>query len=145
LATSWQSTKFLSPVRDGAVLPVLHLNGYKISNPAVLARVGDEELGQFLRGCGWNPRFVEGHEPEEMHQLMAGTLDEAIGDIRQIQAHARSTGDTTRPHWPVIVLKSPKGWTGPKVVDVCTCGLRSIHRRCVACQPAIGSGRYPET
>jgi xylulose-5-phosphate/fructose-6-phosphate phosphoketolase len=117
LATSWQSNKFLSPVTDGAVLPILHLNGYKISNPTILARIGDEELLQFLRGCGWEPRFVEGHEPEKMHQLMAGALDDAIADIRQIQDSARAAGDTVRRRWPMIVLKSPKGWTGPKVVD----------------------------
>ena len=117
LATAWQSNKFLSPVSDGAVLPILHLNGYKISNPTVLARLEDEELGQFLRGCGWDPHFVAGDEPEEMHQLMAGALDEVIEDIQHIQDHARSTGDTTRQRWPMIVLKSPKGWTGPKVVD----------------------------
>ncbi len=117
LATSWQSTKFLDPVSDGAVLPILHLNGYKISNPTVLARIGHEELRQFLQGCGWDPYFVEGHEPEEMHQLMAGTLKQAIEDIQQIQRDARATGDATRPRWPMIVLKSPKGWTGPKVVD----------------------------
>jgi xylulose-5-phosphate/fructose-6-phosphate phosphoketolase len=120
LATSWQSTRFLNPVSDGAVLPILHLNGYKISNPTVLARIEEEELGQFLRGCGWEPRFVEGDDPDEMHQLMAGTLDEAIGSIRRIQDTARAGGDGTRPRWPMIVLKSPKGWTGPKVVD----GLR---------------------
>jgi len=117
LATSWQSTKFLNPVSDGAVLPILHLNGYKISNPTVLARIGDEELTQFLRGCGWEPLFVEGDDPEEMHQLMAGTLEQAIGGIAKIQGDARATGDTTRRRWPMIVLKSPKGWTGPKVVD----------------------------
>jgi xylulose-5-phosphate/fructose-6-phosphate phosphoketolase len=117
LATSWQSTKFLNPVSDGAVLPILHLNGYKISNPTVLARIGDEELGQFLRGCGWEPLFVEGDDPGKMHQLMAGTLEEALGGIRKIQGDARATGDTTRRRWPMIVLKSPKGWTGPKVVD----------------------------
>jgi xylulose-5-phosphate/fructose-6-phosphate phosphoketolase len=117
LATSWQSTKFLDPVSDGAVLPILHLNGYKISNPTVLARIGHEELRQFLQGCGWDPYFVEGHEPEEMHQLMAGTLKQAIEDIRQIQRDARTSGDAARPRWPMIVLKSPKGWTGPKVVD----------------------------
>ena len=97
LATAWQSNKFLNPVSDGAVLPILHLNGYKISNPTVLARIEHEELEQFLRGCGWDPHFVEGDEPEEMHQLMAGALDEAIEDIQHIQDHARSTGDTTRP------------------------------------------------
>ncbi|MHA6759712.1 phosphoketolase family protein [Streptacidiphilus sp. PAMC 29251] len=117
LATSWQSTKFLSPVSDGAVLPILHLNGYKISNPTILARIGDEELEQFIRGCGWEPYVVAGDEPQAMHQLMATTLDAAIERIRQIQDHARSTGDTSRPRWPMIVLRSPKGWTGPKVVD----------------------------
>jgi xylulose-5-phosphate/fructose-6-phosphate phosphoketolase len=117
LATSWQSTKFLNPVSDGAVLPILHLNGYKISNPTVLARIDEEELSQFLRGCGWEPRFVEGDDPDEMHQLMAGVLEESIETIQQIQNAARITGDPTRPRWPVIVLKSPKGWTGPKVVD----------------------------
>ena len=117
LATSWQSTKFLNPISDGAVLPILHLNGYKISNPTILARIGDEELGQFLRGCGWEPLFVEGDDPGKMHQLMAGTLEEALGSIRKIQGDARATGDATRRRWPMIVLKSPKGWTGPKVVD----------------------------
>ena len=117
LATSWQSNKFLDPVSDGAVLPILHLNGYKISSPTVLARIGDTELRQFLQGCGWDPRFVAGHEPQEMHQLMAGTLEQAIEDIQRIQRDARATGDATRPRWPMIVLKSPKGWTGPKVVD----------------------------
>ena len=117
LATAWQSNKFLNPITDGAVLPILHLNGYKISNPTVLARIEHEELEQFLRGCGWTPYFVEGDEPEEMHQLMAATLDKAIEDIRQIQSNARNKNDTTRPRWPMIVLKSPKGWTGPKVVD----------------------------
>jgi xylulose-5-phosphate/fructose-6-phosphate phosphoketolase len=120
LATAWQSTKFLNPVGDGAVLPILHLNGYKISNPTVLARIEDEELEQYLRGCGWDPRFVEGDEPEEMHELMAGTLEEAVERIIEIQHIARISGDAARPRWPMIVLKSPKGWTGPKVVD----GLR---------------------
>jgi xylulose-5-phosphate/fructose-6-phosphate phosphoketolase len=117
LATAWHSNKFLSPVSDGAVLPILHLNGYKISNPTVLARIEEEELGQFFRGCGWEPHFVEGDDPAEMHQLMAGTLESAIEDIRRIQDHARAAGDETRPRWPMIVLRSPKGWTGPKVVD----------------------------
>ncbi len=117
LATAWQSNKFLDPVTDGAVLPILHLNGYKISNPTVLARIEHEELEQFLRGCGWTPYFVEGDDPETMHQLMAATLDKAIEDIRQIQSNARSKNDATRPRWPMIVLRSPKGWTGPKVVD----------------------------
>jgi xylulose-5-phosphate/fructose-6-phosphate phosphoketolase len=117
LATAWQSNKFLDPRTDGAVLPILHLNGYKISNPTILARIEHEELEQFLRGCGWNPHFVEGDEPEKMHQLMAAALDEAIESIRNIQSHARNKNDAARPRWPMIVLKSPKGWTGPKVVD----------------------------
>lgn len=117
LATAWQSTKFLDPVSDGAVLPILHLNGYKISNPTVLARIEDEELEQFIRGCGWEPYVVSGSEPEAMHRLMAETMDLAVERIKDIQLHARSTGDTTRPRWPMIVLRSPKGWTGPAVVD----------------------------
>ena len=99
------------------MLPILHLNGYKISNPTVLARIEHEELEQFLRGCGWTPYFVEGDEPEKMHQLMAATLEEAIEDIRQIQKNARSKDAAIRPRWPMIVLRSPKGWTGPKEVD----------------------------
>ena len=99
------------------MLPILHLNGYKISNPTVLARIEHEELEQFFRGCGWTPYFVEGDEPKAMHELMARTLEAAIEDIRHIQNNARRKHDTTRPRWPVIVLKSPKGWTGPKVVD----------------------------
>jgi xylulose-5-phosphate/fructose-6-phosphate phosphoketolase len=121
LATAWHSTKFLDPVGDGAVLPILHLNGYKISNPAILARIEHEELEQFLRGCGWEPLFVEGDEPREMHQLMAAAVDEAIGAIRRHQSIARDTGDSTRPRWPLIVLRSPKGWTGPKAVDGLEC------------------------
>jgi len=117
LATAWHSNKFLNPITDGVVLPILHLNGYKISNPTVLARIEPEELEQFFRGCGWTPYFVEGDEPEQMHQLMAAAMDKAIVDIRQIQENARSKNDATRPRWPMIVLKSPKGWTGPKVVD----------------------------
>ncbi len=117
LATAWQSNKFLNPVTDGAVLPILHLNGYKISNPTILARIEREELEQFIRGCGWTPYFVEGDDPEVMHQLMAGTLAKVIEDIQQIQNNARHNSDTTRPRWPMIVLRSPKGWTGPGVVD----------------------------
>ena len=117
LATAWQSNKFLDPITDGAVLPILHLNGYKISNPTLLARIEPEELEQFFRGCGWTPYFVEGDEPEKMHELMAATLEKAIEDIRKIQKNARDKQDTTRPRWPMIVLKSPKGWTGPKEVD----------------------------
>jgi len=117
LATAWHSNKFLNPITDGAVLPILHLNGYKISNPTVLARIEREELEQFLRGCGWTPYFVEGHEPGPMHEAMAASLDRAIEDIRCIQSNARTNSDSTRPRWPMIVLKSPKGWTGPNVVD----------------------------
>jgi xylulose-5-phosphate/fructose-6-phosphate phosphoketolase len=117
LATAWHSNKFLDPVTDGAVLPILHLNGYKIANPTVLARIEPEELEQFLRGCGWTPYVVEGDDPMQMHQLMAGVLDKVIDDIRRIQANARENNDASRPRWPMIVLKSPKGWTGPKVVD----------------------------
>jgi xylulose-5-phosphate/fructose-6-phosphate phosphoketolase len=117
LATSWQSNKLLNPVTDGAVIPILHLNGYKISNPTILARIEHEELDQLLRGNGWTPYFVEGDEPEKMHQLMAVTMDNVITDIRHIQERARKNGDNTRPRWPMIVLRSPKGWTGPKVVD----------------------------
>src|SRR5579875_3878687 len=117
LATSWHSNKFLNPVSDGAVLPILHLNGYKIANPTVLARIPHEELEQFFTGCGWTPYFVEGDDPETMHDLMAATLDTAIEDIKRFQRAARDNNDTTRPRWPMIVLKSPKGWTGPKIVD----------------------------
>jgi xylulose-5-phosphate/fructose-6-phosphate phosphoketolase len=117
LATAWHSNKFLNPITDGAVLPILHLNGYKIANPAVLARITHEELNQLLRGYGWTPLFVEGHDPENMHQLMAAALETAIEDIRQIQNNARNKNDADRPRWPMIVLKSPKGWTGPKRVD----------------------------
>lgn len=117
LATAWHSNKFLSPITDGAVLPILHLNGYKISNPTLLARIEKEELEQLLRGYGWIPYFVEGHEPELMHEAMASTLDKVIGEIKRIQSHARANKDTTRPRWPMIVLRSPKGWTGPKEVD----------------------------
>ena len=117
LATGWHSNKFLSPAHDGAVLPILHLNGYKIANPTVLARIGREELEQLLRGYGYTPYFVEGQDPELMHRLMAETLDQVIGEIRRIQSDAREQGVTERPRWPMIVLKTPKGWTGPKVVD----------------------------
>lgn len=117
LATAWQSNKFLNPISDGAVLPILHLNGYKISNPTILARIEDDELEQFFRGCGWTPHFVEGNDPATMHELMASTLEKVIEEIHDIQEHARSTNDNTRPRWPMIVLKSPKGWTGPEVVD----------------------------
>ena len=117
--TAWQSNKLLDPITEGAVLPILHRNGYKISNPTVLARSEPEELDQFLRGRGWTPHFVEGDELEKMHQLMAGTVETAIEDTLRIQGNARNDNDTTRPRWPMIVLRSPKGWTGPKVVDGC--------------------------
>jgi xylulose-5-phosphate/fructose-6-phosphate phosphoketolase len=117
LATSWHCNKFLNPARDGAVLPILHLNGYKIANPTVLGRMNDEELTQLFTGYGWKPYFVEGHEPEAMHQLMAGTLDTIVNEIRSIQDHARSRGNLDLPTWPMVILRSPKGWTGPKIVD----------------------------
>jgi xylulose-5-phosphate/fructose-6-phosphate phosphoketolase len=117
LATSWHSNKFLNPIRDGAVLPVLHLNGYKISNPTILARIPHDELEALLIGYGHQPYFVEGDDPSAMHQQMASTLEQCILEIRSIQQRARSTGDAARPRWPMIVLRSPKGWTGPKVVD----------------------------
>ncbi|OQA80203.1 MAG: Xylulose-5-phosphate phosphoketolase [Lentisphaerae bacterium ADurb.Bin242] len=117
LATAWHSNKFLNPVTDGAVLPILHLNGYKIANPTILVRIEREELEQFLRGCGWTPYFVEGDDPEKMHELMADVLDEVIERIREIQSDARDKKDPTRKRWPMIVLNSPKGWTGPKIVD----------------------------
>jgi xylulose-5-phosphate/fructose-6-phosphate phosphoketolase len=117
LATAWHSNKLLNPITDGAVLPILHLNGYKISNPTILARISHDELEQFLRGCGWTPYFVEGDEPEKMHQLMAETIDKAIEDIHRFQQDARENGNEERPRWPMIVLRSPKGWTGPVMVD----------------------------
>jgi xylulose-5-phosphate/fructose-6-phosphate phosphoketolase len=117
LATAWQSNKFLDPITDGAVLPILHLNGYKISNPTILARIEGEELEQFLRGCGWAPLFVEGDDPDTMHELMAAAMERAIEDIHRIQNTARHEKNPARPRWPMIVLRSPKGWTGPKVVD----------------------------
>jgi xylulose-5-phosphate/fructose-6-phosphate phosphoketolase len=117
LATSWQSNKFLDPITDGAVLPILHLNGYKIANPTILARIEPEELDQLLRGNGWTPYYVEGHEPALMHEAMAATLDQVVEEILRIQHDARVNGNTMRPRWPMIVFKSPKGWTGPKWVD----------------------------
>ena len=117
LATSWHSNKFLNPIRDGAVLPVLHLNGYKIANPTILARIPHEELEALLIGYGHKPYFVEGDDPSEMHQKMASTLEHCVLEIRSIQQLARSTGTATRPFWPMVVLRSPKGWTGPKIVD----------------------------
>ncbi len=117
LATSWHSNKFLNPVHDGAVLPILHLNGYKIAGPTVLARIPHDELEALFRGYGYAPHFVEGDDPLAMHELMAATLDAAVAEIKRIQADARAHGFTTRPRWPMIILRSPKGWTGPKFVD----------------------------
>jgi len=117
LATSWHSNKFLNPMTDGVVLPILHLNGYKISNPTVLARISHEELEQLFKGYGWTPYFVEGDDPEYMHEAMAATLDKTVEMIKQIKKNALDYHDATRPLWPMIVLKSPKGWTGPKEVD----------------------------
>jgi xylulose-5-phosphate/fructose-6-phosphate phosphoketolase len=117
LATSWHSNKFLDPAIDGAVLPILHLNGYKIANPTVLARIGDEELGSLLEGYGHSVHWVDGHEPAAMHRRMAEVLDGCVEEITRIQRAARTGGDTGRPRWPMIVLRTPKGWTGPKTVD----------------------------
>ncbi|MCX6727558.1 MAG: phosphoketolase family protein [Candidatus Saccharibacteria bacterium] len=117
LATAWHSNKFLNPITDGAVLPILHLNGYKISNPTLLARIGRDELEKLFEGYGWTPYFVEGDDPEVMHELMASTLDKTVEQIKGIQANARNSNDPTRPRWPMIILNSPKGWTGPKVLD----------------------------
>jgi xylulose-5-phosphate/fructose-6-phosphate phosphoketolase len=117
LATAWHSNKFLNPVSDGVVLPILHLNGYKISNPTVLARITHEELDQLFRGYGWTPYFVDGEDPDQMHQTMAATLDKVVEQIQKIQHDARIQGDAARPRWPMIILRSPKGWTGPKVID----------------------------
>jgi xylulose-5-phosphate/fructose-6-phosphate phosphoketolase len=117
LATAWHSNKFINPARDGSVLPILHLNGYKIANPTVLARMSDQELEHLFTGYGYKPYFVEGSEPEAMHQLMAGTLDTIVEEIRAIQQTARTNGFSQRPQYPMIILRSPKGWTGPKEVD----------------------------
>jgi xylulose-5-phosphate/fructose-6-phosphate phosphoketolase len=117
MATSWHSNKFLNPATDGVVLPILHLNGYKIANPTVLARISHEELDHLFRGYGYTPHFVEGEEPEKMHQLMASTLETVIEEIQSIKAVATGNGHTERPLWPMIILRSPKGWTGPKEVD----------------------------
>jgi xylulose-5-phosphate/fructose-6-phosphate phosphoketolase len=117
LATSWHSNKFLDPVHDGAVLPILHLNGWKISNPTVFARIPDTELTQFFEGCGWEPYLVEGDDPVQVHQELAATLDHVLAEIRAIQDRARTDGDAERPRWPMIVLRTPKGWTGPAEVD----------------------------
>jgi len=116
-ATSWHSNKFLNPVKDGAVLPILHLNGYKIANPTVLARIPESELLDLFRGYGYRPVLIAGSDPAEMHQLMAASLDEILGDIQSIQQRARKEENAERPCWPMLILKTPKGWTGPKEVD----------------------------
>ena len=117
LAAAWHSNKFLNPATDGTVLPILHLNGYKISNPTVFARISKEETTKYFEGCGWKPYFVEGDDPKTMHKLMAETLNTVIEEIQAIKKNAVETSDHSRPMWPMIVLKTPKGWTGPKVVD----------------------------
>jgi xylulose-5-phosphate/fructose-6-phosphate phosphoketolase len=117
LATSWHSNKFLNPIRDGAVLPILHLNGYKIANPTILARITPEELDSLIRGYGWTPYVVEGDDPQLVHRRLAVALEECINDIRRFQTEARNSGTATRPRWPMIVLRTPKGWTAPKEVD----------------------------
>jgi xylulose-5-phosphate/fructose-6-phosphate phosphoketolase len=117
LAASWHSNKFLNPARDGAVLPILHLNGYKIAGPTVLARLPQEELTHLFLGYGYRPYFVEGDQPAAVHQLLAATLDQILSEIQLIQLEARTQGFSKRPIWPMIVLRTPKGWTGPKVVD----------------------------
>lgn len=117
LATSWHSAKFLNPIRDGAVLPILHLNGYKINNPTLLSRIPGEELEMLLRGYGWKPYFVEGNDPLTMHRKMASTMERCVDEIREMQDHARATGEARRQIWPMIILRTPKGWTGPKEVD----------------------------
>jgi len=117
LATAWHSNKFLNPIRDGAVLPILHLNGYKIANPTLLSRISHQELDSLMRGYGWTPRFVEGNDPMVMHQQMAAALEDCYSQIQHVQKEARSTRKAVRPRWPMIVLRSPKGWTGPREVD----------------------------
>ena len=117
LATSWHSNKFLDPARDGAVLPILHLNGYKIANPTILARIPQDELRALMEGYGYQPYFVEGSDPALVHQQMASVMDTVVGEIKDIQRAARVDGVSERPRWPMIVLKTPKGWTGPKVID----------------------------
>jgi xylulose-5-phosphate/fructose-6-phosphate phosphoketolase len=113
LATAWHSNKFLNPVTDGAVLPILHLNGYKIASPTVLGRISGQELASLFAGYGYRPYLVEGSEPDAMHQAMAGSLDAVLEEIRTIQTTARSSGQAARPRWPMIILRTPKGWTGP--------------------------------
>src|SRR5947209_11284018 len=117
LATSWHSNKFLNPIRDGAVLPILHLNGYKINNPTILSRISKSELENLFKGYGWTPYFVEGNDPLVVHQQIAATMERCVLEIRRAQQEARASGKATRPRWPMIILRTPKGWTGPKDVD----------------------------
>lgn len=117
LATSWHSNKFLNPIHDGAVLPILHLNGYKIANPTILARISSEELEDLFKGYGWTPHVVEGSDPATMHREMAATLERCLSEIKRVQSEARRTGEFARPRWPMIVLRTPKGWTAPKELD----------------------------
>lgn len=133
LAASWHSNKFLNPARDGTVLPILHLNGYKIANPTILARLSKEELTSLLEGYGHKPYFVEGDNPDAMHWLMAATLDKIIAEIHAIQKDARENGFTARPQYPMIVLRSPKGWTGPKFVDAQSQSITMCVSRKKAC------------
>ena len=140
LATAWQSNKFLNAATDGAVLPILHLNGFKINNPTILARIDHEELESFFKGSGWAPVFVEGDDPDTMHRLMAAAMERAIEDIQNIQEQARAKSNATRPRWPMIVLRSPKGWTGPKVVD----GLKNEGTSRSHQVPIIVDAKHPE-
>ena len=130
LAGSWLSNVFLNPARDGAVLPILHLNGYKIANPTVLARMPEEDLLAMMRGFGYEPYLVAGSDPAAVHQELAAALDRALDDIAAIQHHARTTGDPTRPRWPMIILRTPKGWTGPQEVDGRGWRAPGAHTRC---------------
>ena len=130
LATSWHGNKFLNPVTDGVVLPILHLNGYKISNPTVLSRIPEEELRKMLEGCGWKPYFVEGDEPMKVHRALADTLDTVTEEILAIRKHARETGDTTRPIYPMIVLRTPKGWAARRTWTASRSRAVSARIRC---------------
>ena len=135
LATAWHSNKFLNPVDDGAVLPILHLNGYKNGTPSLFARISTEEVEDFFKGCGWTPRFVEGDDPAQMHQKMAAALDWAVREIQRIQQGARELGEKERPRWPMVVFRSPKGWTGPLQPD----GTCRVHQL-----PLALDGQHPE-
>ena len=139
LATSWHISKFLNPIRDGAVLPILHLNGYKINNPTLLARISHEEVENLFRGYGWTPYFVEGSDHDSMHQAMAATVEQCVSEIRTSQRDARSSGVATRPRWPMIVLRTPKGWS-------CTRGGRRPQAgRLLASAPSSDGGREEQS